>query len=72
MRLLKMRPKKIEENYGRLVAECKEQLTITAILKMPETCKHLQEIIAIKKDLLTLKCGCVFRLNNVLKQIPIP
>lgn len=62
--LIEKMTKKLKENYENLVAACKEQLSPT-IPRTMKSCKHLQEIIAIEKDFLTLKCGCVFRLNKV-------
>ena len=61
--LIKNMTKKLEESYENLVEKCKEQLSTTIPKKM-KSCQHIQEIISIKKDVLTLRCGCNFRLNN--------
>lgn len=63
--LIKKATAKLAENRERLVAKCKARLMEKVIPKTIETCKHIQEIVSIENDFLTLKCGCVFRSSNV-------
>ena len=60
--LIRKATAKLAENRESLVAKCKARLMAKVV---PETCEHIQEIVSIEDNILTLKCSCVFRLITI-------